>query len=49
MKKAMAKFAEQFQGRSEFILLPNDPKLSDCGGWRAGCTVVGKAAAEAAR
>lgn len=28
--------------------VPNDPKLSDCGGWRAGCTVGGKAAAEAA-
>ena len=27
---------------------PNDPKLSDGGGWRAGCTVGGKAAAEAA-
>ena len=27
---------------------PNDPKLSDCGGWRAGCMVGGKAAAEAA-
>lgn len=28
--------------------MPNDPKLSDCGGWRAGCMVGGKAAAEAA-
>ena len=27
---------------------PNDPKLSDGGGWRAGCTVGGKVAAEAA-
>ena len=27
---------------------PNDPKLSDGGGWRAGCMVGGKAAAEAA-
>ena len=27
---------------------PNDPKLSDGGGWRAGCTAGGKAAAEAA-
>ena len=26
---------------------PNDPKLSDRGGWRAGCMVGGKAAAEA--
>ena len=26
----------------------NDPKLSDGGGWRAGCMVGGKAAAEAA-
>ena len=27
---------------------PNDPKLSDGGGWRAGCMAGGKAAAEAA-
>ena len=27
---------------------PNDPKLSDGGGWRAGCMVGGKVAAEAA-
>ena len=27
---------------------PNDPKLSDGGGWRAGCMVGGKAAVEAA-
>ena len=30
------------------VKAPNDPKLSDGGGWRAGCTVGGKAAAEAA-
>ena len=30
------------------LATPNDPKLSDGGGWRAGCTVGGKAAAEAA-
>ena len=27
---------------------PNDPKLSDGGGWRDGCTVGGKAVVEAA-
>ncbi len=32
----------------ERVGAPNDPKLSDGGGWRAGCTVGGKAAAEAA-
>ena len=30
------------------VAAPNDPKLSDGGGWRAGCMVGGKAAAEAA-
>ena len=30
------------------LATPNDPKLSDGGGWRAGCMVGGKAAAEAA-
>jgi hypothetical protein len=30
------------------MMTANDPKLSDGGGWRAGCTVGGKAAAEAA-
>ena len=30
------------------VATPNDPKLSDGGGWRAGCTAGGKAAVEAA-
>ena len=30
------------------VATPNDPKLSDGGGWRAGCTAGGKAVAEAA-
>ena len=30
------------------VATSNDPKLSDGGGWRAGCTLGGKAAAEAA-
>ena len=30
------------------VKTPNAPKLSHGGGWRAGCTVGGKAAAEAA-
>ena len=30
------------------VATSNDLKLSDCGGWRAGCMVGGKAAAEAA-
>jgi hypothetical protein len=33
---------------SERVEAPNDPKLSDGGGWRAGCTAGGKAAVEAA-
>jgi len=28
--------------------MPNDPKLSDCGGWRAGCTVAARRRLEAA-
>ena len=35
-------------GHGETVATPNDLKLSDGGGWRAGCTVGGKAAAEAA-
>jgi len=29
------------------VMPPNDPKLSDGGGWRGPCMVGGKAAAEA--
>ena len=36
----------QFSGHA--CETPNDPKLSDGGGWRAGCMAGGKAAAEAA-
>jgi hypothetical protein len=30
-----------------FIAMPNDPKLSDGGGWRGPCMAGGKVAAEA--
>jgi hypothetical protein len=35
-------------GLEDVAAAANDPKLSDGGGWRAGCTAGGKAAAEAA-
>jgi hypothetical protein len=30
------------------VAAPNDPKLSDCGGWRAGCMVAERRRPEAA-
>ena len=39
----------KFSVRShERVATPNDPKLSDGGGWRAGCMAGGKAVVEAA-
>ena len=37
-----------WSGAGEKRRTPNDPKLSDCGGWRAGCMVAERRRQEAA-